>query len=106
MSTTPTPDPAAKPGSLFIAVFDDEQGVICPMRWDEDNPGGLCGGGNLPVAVFLDRESARRAIRISAAFATLAKLRGHPANTDVLPEYRKFIRIVPAATAKPNAATR
>ncbi len=75
-----------------IVVFDDEQGLCCPMAADPDTQGGLCAGDG-PVVVFHDRAAARRAIRISAAKARLCKAQGLPPNDDFLPPAASFLKI-------------
>ncbi len=68
----------------YIVVFNDEQGALWPMGWDEDCKGALCGTDmtRRPPVLFNDRASARRAIRVSAAFAKLCAAQGLPVNED------------------------
>lgn len=68
----------------YIVVFDDEQGACWPMCWDVDCEGALCGLNGGGVALFDDKAAARKAIRISAAYAKLCKAQGKPANEDFL----------------------
>lgn len=56
---------AAQPVALrrlvrhFIVLWDDEQGVYCPMGWDEDCAGAIC-CLNKSVAIFQSRSAATR----------------------------------------------
>lgn len=68
----------------FIVVFDDEQAACWPMSWDADCAGALCGFSGCGVALFTSRQAARKAIRISTAYAKLRKAQGKPANDDFL----------------------
>lgn len=74
-------EPSAK---RFIVVFDDEQCGCWPMSWDADCAGALCGFIGYGVALFDSRQAARKAIRISTAYAKLRKAQGLPANDDFL----------------------
>jgi len=105
MSTESTPEVPRSPqfggllGSAFIVVFDDEQGLCVPLGWDGECRGAICCNQG-KVALFPDRNSARRAINISAKFAALRKSQGIPENTDFSPECRKSIRVM---ECMPNA---
>ena len=79
----------------YIVVFDDDQSFCIPMMWDTDCHGALVavrGGG--AIVLFNDRADARRAIRISAAYAKLRKEQGFPANEDFL-SARSCVKVVP-----------
>lgn len=78
--------------ALFMVVFDDEMGVCAPMGLDADCDGALCANSG-PVALFTSRADARRAIRISTAYAKLRKEQGLPVNEDFLGALT-FVRIV------------
>ena len=100
-TTDSTTTPARAPGTvpalvrLFIIVWDDEQGLVVPMGFNRDCAGAVCAIGNKDkVALFTDRQAARRAIDISAKFAALCKAQGKPANDDFLGECRKNLRVV------------
>jgi len=80
--------------SAVIVVWDDQQGVCCPMTFDDECEGAICCGSG-PVALFSDRKQALRAIRISKAFAKLCETQGKPANADFLGDAAKCIQIRP-----------
>jgi hypothetical protein len=82
----------------FIVLWDDQQGVNCPMGWDADCAGAIC-CMNDSVAIFSDRKAARKAIAISTKYALLCRAQGKPVNLDFLGECRKNLRVVPC---KPN----
>lgn len=67
----------------FIVVWDDDMGLCCPMGWDSDCEGALCANAGR-VALFRSRAAARKAIRISAAYAKLCNEQGKRANDDFL----------------------
>lgn len=88
----------------FIVVWDDQQGLSCPMSWDSDCDGAICGWLKGPVAMFSSRQEARTAIRISTAHARLLIEQGKlkPDGSDFLGAAAKCIRIVPLkGKAKP-----
>ena len=64
--------------------------------WEDECEGALelCD----PPVVFPDRQSARRAVEISKAFAKLMKAQGNPYNEDFIDSPTR-IRIVPVVTA-------
>lgn len=67
----------------FIVMYDDGQGLCVPFTWDDDCDGALCSrGAGETVAVFPSRADARKAIRISNAYAKLCVEQGKPSNTD------------------------
>lgn len=78
-----------------MIVFDDEQGLCCPMTWDKETPGAVEGAGSSdPIAVFHERADALRSIRVIRKKAELAKERGDEIpNDDFLGESRKFIKV-------------
>lgn len=83
---------------MYIVVYDDEMGLCAPYMEDPDCPGALTGfTKSWKVALFADRTEARKAIKISAAYALLRRLQGLRANDDFLPESRQNIHIVPCA---------
>ncbi len=84
----------AKKGQLFIVAYDNGYGYVCPMGWDDACEGALSGLAG--VAVFDSRADARKAIRISTAFARLCAEQGKPVNTDFT-EGLKHIYIWPLA---------
>ena len=79
----------------FIVIFDDDQGLSCPMGWDKDCEGAIVaytyGEG---IAVFGNKRDARKAITISRRSALLCESQGKPVNTDFT-EGLKNIRIEP-----------
>ena len=77
----------------FIVVFDDEMGTSWPMGWDSECAGAIEATG-CAVALFDSRAEARKAIRISTAYAKLCAAQGQPANEDFLAN-SKFVKIVP-----------
>ena len=79
---------------LFIVIYDDENGLQCPMAFDEDCDGALC-AWSFPetIAAFENRKEARNAITISTKFAQLRKSQGRPENTDFT-EFKKNLRVV------------
>jgi hypothetical protein len=83
----------------FIVIYDDDQGMACPMGWDADTDGAIC-CFDQAVAVFPTRADARKAIRISTAAAKLAQAQGKPVNTDFLGADLKKLRVVPLKGAK------
>ncbi len=98
----------APPGSLhpvvrhYVVLWDDEQGVCCPMGWDEDCEGSLC-CINKTIAIFDSRKAARKAINISAKYSHLCLAQGKPVNLDFVGKARKNLRIVECV---PNAEVR
>ena len=83
----------------FIVVFDDDQGMCCPMAWSEDSgKQDTLEGSALSAAVFPSRAEARKAINITAAQAKVDKLRGNAANTDFLPPAVSCVKIIPLKT--------
>ena len=77
----------------FIVIYDNEDGFVSPYGWDDDCEGAISCFGDT-VAMFPDRKSALKAIRISTAFAKLNKAQGKPTNIDFIdPPFR--IKIVP-----------
>ena len=85
----------AKSSTSYIVVFFDGDCLHIPMTRDKDCEGALqCSNIYDPVAVFPDRAAARKAIKISTAFAKLCKEQGKAANDDFL-TYLKHIYIQP-----------
>jgi hypothetical protein len=85
----------SKPAEGYIVLFDNDE-LAVPMGWDADYAGALCcTGARGSVAVFADRQEARKAIRVSTAYAKLCKAAGKPANDDFLLNVAKQIHIVP-----------
>ena len=78
--------------SSYIVVFDDEQDACWPMCWDDSCAGALCVLTAGPIALFDSRAAARRAIRISTAYAKLCQAQGKPANEDFL-DCIKFVKV-------------
>lgn len=96
---------AAKKSEMpCIVVFDDSDkgGMIVPFAWDPDCAGAICCfGRGEPVAMFDDRPAARKAIRVSVAFAKLQIAQGKPANTDFTTDLKK-VHVVPLAKGPPH----
>ncbi len=85
---------------MFIVIYDDGDGLNIPYTWDGDCEGSLvCRMSDQPAAVFPDRNSARRAINISAKYAALCKAQGRPDNEDFT-THRECVKIVPLKGAK------
>lgn len=83
----------------YIVVFEDGMGICVPMALDKDCAGALVGmTGSDPIALFDSRSDARKAIRISTAYAKLCAAQGLPANEDFL-TCPKSVRVVPCAAA-------
>ena len=79
----------------YIVVYDDDEGLCCPMTWDKERFGAIeAAGPKDPVAAFLDRNDARRSIKVSQRKAEMLEAQGEPANTDFLLPARKNIRIM------------
>lgn len=68
----------------WIVCWDDEMGACWPMGRDEDCDGALCSMHDGKIVMFLSRSDARRAIKISTAYAKLCKAQGLVANEDFL----------------------
>lgn len=83
----------------YLVVFDDEDRFFIPMTWDADCKGSLrgIGTGESPV-LFGSRSDARKAIRISTAFARLCKEQGTAANEDFLSAI-KCVKVIGCVTA-------
>ena len=81
----------------YIVVFDDEQGAFWPMGWDTSCDGALSTMTDMTVALFADKAAARKAIRISAAYAKLRHAQGLPENTDFTDGAKclKLVKILP-----------
>lgn len=78
----------------FLVLYDDENGITCPMMRDTDCDGALCAWCSPnKIAMFRTRAAARKAIVISTKYAELMKSQGKPENTEFT-KFRKFIRIV------------
>jgi hypothetical protein len=77
----------------FIVVFDDQSSLCLPMGVDTDCEGAICiSAGSNAIAMFENRNAAKKAIRISKLFAELQEAQGKPANEDFLSGY-KYVRI-------------
>lgn len=80
----------------FIVVYDDQDMIYTPMQFDPDCEGAVCAIGRGPVAMFVSKRDARRAISVSAAYARLQKAQGKVYNDDFVdPACRKRLKIVP-----------
>jgi len=81
--------------AAFIVCFDDSMGACWPMARDPDCDGAQCAlhtGGK--IATFSTRAAARKAIKVSTAWAKLCKAQGKPANEDFL-DCIANVKIVP-----------
>ena len=75
-----------------MTMADDKRYIVCfesdnacwPMGFDEDCPGALCTMHDGRVALFRGKSAARKAIRISSAYARLCREQGRPVNEDFL----------------------
>lgn len=84
-----------KPPRIFMVIWDDDQGLRCPMTWEPNCEGALCGfsfGGK--VALFPSRKKAREAIRISVKFAELRQAQGKTPNSDFVKGLLHLLHIV------------
>lgn len=70
--------------SRWIVCWDDEMGACWPMGWDDDCAGALCAMHDGKIVMFDSRADARKAIKVSTAFARLRKAQGLPVNEDFL----------------------
>mgnify|MGYP000614904636 CR=1 FL=1 len=85
--------------SLFIVVFYDGNCLHIPMTWDADCDGALCCSSiEEAAAVFHNRADAKKAIRVSTAFAKLSKEQGKTVNEDFI-SCLKHIHIQPLSSA-------
>lgn len=66
----------------WIVCWDDQMGACWPMGKDPDCDGALCALHTGKIAMFSSRAAARKAIKVSAAYAKLRKAQGLPANED------------------------
>ena len=89
---------AASDARRWIVCWDDEQGACWPMGKDLDCEGALCALHTGKIAMFASRSDARKAIRVSTAYAKLRKAQGLPANDDFL-EGVANVRIVECESA-------
>lgn len=85
--------------SEVIVIWDDEMGVSSVMSFDDDCEGALCWKSGGKVALFANREQARKAIKISKAFAALNEAQGKVTNSDFLLPASKCLKIVPVKRA-------
>ena len=85
---------------LFMVVWDDQLGVCVPMTWDADCEGAICSGCREEdeVALFVNRQAARKAIDISTKWNALLKAQGQPYSDDFSGACRKNLRVVPCNT--------
>ena len=83
----------------YLVAFSDQE-FFFPMTWDKHCDGALCAtfDGEPPV-LFSSRTDARKAIRISTAFARLCKEQGKPCNDDFLDDI-KCVMVIPCVTAE------
>lgn len=89
---------AAAEARRWIVCWDDEQGACWPMGKDLDCEGALCALHTGKIAMFASRSAARKAVKVSTAFAKLRKAQGLPANDDFL-EGIANVRIVECESA-------
>ena len=68
----------------WIVFWDDGLGACWPMGRDEDCEGALCATLSGKVMMFRSRAAARKAIKVSKAYAKLRQAQGLPANYDFL----------------------
>ena len=80
----------------YIVVYDDGEAVCAPMGWDTDCDGAVCATSG-PIALFADRRAARRAIRISTAYAKLRREQCMPANGDFSIDGSRCVKVLPCA---------
>lgn len=77
----------------YVVLWDDKQGVCCPMGWDDGCAGSLC-CINKTIAIFDSRKAARNAIDISTKYALLCRAQGGLVNLDFLGDFKKNLRVV------------
>ena len=82
----------------FIVCFDDEMGACWPMQLDTDCAGALCALGRGKIAIFRNKADARKAIKISTAYARLRSAQGLGANADFLDQLR-HVKVVECESA-------
>ncbi|MGV3485371.1 MAG: hypothetical protein ACO1RT_13210 [Planctomycetaceae bacterium] len=76
-----------------IVVYDDDGAICAPYSLDEECEGAIALTDG-PVALFPDREAARKAITISRRYAELLESQGKPFSDDFT-TYRKNVKIRP-----------
>ncbi len=82
----------------WIVCWDDEMGACWPMGSDTDCEGALCALHTGKIAMYASRAAARKAIKVSTAYAKLRKAHGLPPNDDFL-EGIANVRIVECESA-------
>lgn len=78
-----------------MVIFDDGDLIQCPAETDPNCEGALLIPGS-PVrpAIFPDRASARKAVRISTARERLAEAQGKSVSEDWTSDRAKYIKVV------------
>lgn len=89
---------AASEARRWIVCWDDGMGACWPMGRDEDCDGALCALHTGKIVMFSSRAAARKAIKVSTAYAKLRKAQGLQANDDFL-EGIANVRIVECEAA-------
>lgn len=87
---------------MFIIVYDDDDCLCVPMKFDADGDGAVCCSNTDAedsVALFETKAAAQKAIRISVKFAQLCEAQGKSVNTEFT-EGKKNVRIVPCDVFK------
>jgi hypothetical protein len=82
----------------WIVCWDDQMGACWPMGKDAGCEGALCALHNGKIVMFSSRADARKAIKVSTAYAKLRKAQGLPANEDFLGDIVN-VRIVECESA-------
>ena len=82
----------------WVVCWDDQMGACWPMGRDTDCEGALCALHTGKIAMFTSRAAARKAIKVSTAYAKLRKAQGLHANDDFL-EGIANVRIVECESA-------
>lgn len=78
----------------FVIVVWDDSDHIFPMAWDSDCEGAICcASSSCDIAQFEDAKAARKAIRISTAFAKLRSEQGKTYNSDFIAANLKNVKI-------------
>lgn len=78
----------------FVVVVWDDGDHIFPMAWDSDCEGAICAAsGSDSIAQFEDPKAARKAVRISTAFAKLRSEQGKTHNSDFIGANLKNVKI-------------
>lgn len=74
-----------KPSHFIVVIITDDALFHNPLTWNDECAGSLrCSSPDDTAALFTSRADARKAIRISSAFARLEKEQGPIFNEDFI----------------------